>query len=366
MKITILAENISSKPVRRAHRLAAAARTFAEVNLVGRVEREKNWVEPPQETWITPLRKRRFPKFYESFVELVEHADGDVLIAVKPHMATFGAALVAAEMRQVPVILDIDDLDTAFSPRSEWKTDPSITDLSRPGSMIYTSLLTKAAPAASAITVTSSALQRRFGGTIVPHGCSTEVFNPALTDREAARRDFGFTGPTILFHGIQRAHKGIEVLAEAVRTVPGATLAVTCRPKDLVGPEWRDYPLIRVPVVAHTSVPALLAAADIVAIPMLDTDSARHQVPMKLFDAMAMAKPIVASSVSDLPLVLQGCGRLVPPGDVDRLAEALTELVNNPEDASALGKCARLRCVEKYSMEKIGQLLFDVVDRVTS
>jgi glycosyltransferase involved in cell wall biosynthesis len=99
---------------------------------------------------------------------------------------------------------------------------------------------------------------------------------------------------------------------------------------------------------------------------MLDTDSARHQVPMKLFDAMAMAKPIVASSVSDLPLVLQGCGRLVPPGDVDRLAEALTELVNNPEDASALGKCARLRCVEKYSMEKIGQLLFDVVDRVTS
>ena len=231
--------------------------------------------------------------------------------------------------------------------------------------MIYTSLLTKAAPAASAITVASSALQERFGGTLIPHGCSTKLFDPELVDREAARHRFGFTKPTILFHGIQRPHKGIEVLIEAARKVPGAALAVTCRPTDLPEPASRGDSLIRVPVVSHDSVPALLAAADIVAIPTLDTESARHQLPMKLFDAMAMAKPIVASSVSDLPRVLEGCGRLVPPGDVESLADVLGELVDNPDEAANLGGRARRRCVERYSTEIVGKQLHDVVARIT-
>src|SRR5881296_2430575 len=145
--------------------------------LIGPVSRRGAWAALPPEPWIKPVRKRRFPEFYDTFKQLVEAADGDVLIAVKPHLASFGAALVAAEKRQVPLILDHDDLDLAFTPRSEWATHSSMADLRRPASAIYLSLLTKASPAASAITVSSTALQKRFGGTLVPHGCQTELFD---------------------------------------------------------------------------------------------------------------------------------------------------------------------------------------------
>ncbi len=364
MKVTILSANLSLKPNRRAHRLAEAARTFADVNLIGPVSPKGDWPALPQEPWIITVRKKRFPDFSKSFVELVDAADGDVLIAVKPHLATFGVALVAAELRKVPVILDLDDFDMAFAPRSDWAANPLMTNLYRPGSAVYMSLLTKATGAASAITVASTTLQRHFGGTLIPHGCSVELFDPASIDREEARRVFGFVGPTVLFPGTPQAHKGLEQLAQAVGRVAGARLAVTCRPKDLTGSEWLRFPLDKIPMVPYSSLPKLLAAADIVAIPQLDTEPARYQMPMKVFNAMAMGKPIVASSVSDLPLVLEGCGRLVPPGDVYELAAAISELLSNPEEARALGEQARARCLESYSVQRIGERLFEVVRKV--
>jgi len=364
MKITVIGHNLSSNAVMRAHRLAEAARTFAEVSLIGPVERRGLWPALPSEPWIRTVREKRFPEFCDSFIQLTEIADGDVLIAVKPHLGSFGVALVAAERREVPIILDLDELDVAHAPRSDWAANPSLVDLSRPASAIYVSLLTKATSAASAITVSSTAVQRRFGGTLIPHGCLTDLFDPAGIDREGARRTFGFAGPTVLFPGTPRARKGLEPLARAVARVPGVRLAVTCRNKDLAEPEWERFPLDRIPFVPYSAVPTLFAAADVVAIPQLDSEPARYQMPMKVFDAMAMGKPIVATSASDLPLVLEGCGRLVPPGDVDSLAGAIADMLNNPAEARALGERARARCLEHYSMQRVGEGLLEVVNQV--
>jgi len=63
-------------------------------------------------------------------------------------------------------------------------------------------------------------------------------------------------------------------------------------------------------------------------------------------------------------LVLEGCGRLVPPGDVDRLAGAISDILNDPEEARALGQRARARCLEHYSMQRVGERLLDVANRV--
>jgi len=365
MKITVLSHDLSSNAAMRAHRLAEAARTFAEIKLIGPVAPKGIWPALPQEPWISTVRKQRFPKFTKYFISLVKAADGDVLIAVKPHLASFGVALLAAELREVPVILDLDDFDVALASRSDWADDPSMTDLSRPASAIYMSLLTKATGAAAAITVASTALQRCFSGTVIPHGCSVELFDPSSIDREEARRTFGFVGPTVLFPGTPRAYKGLELLARAVSRVPGARLAVTCRPNDLAGSEWGCFPLDRIPIVPYSSLSNLLAAADVVAIPQSDSEPARYQMPMKVFDAIAMGKPIIASLVSDLPLVLEGCGRLVPPGDVDKLTAAISELPSNPEEARVLGERGRARCLESYSMQLIGERLFEVVRQVS-
>jgi glycosyltransferase involved in cell wall biosynthesis len=361
LKVTVLSHNLSTNAVMRAHRLALAARTFADVELVGPVERRGPWPALPPTPWMRTVREKRFPEFANSFIELVESVDGDYLLAVKPQLASFGAALVAAERRQVPLVLDIDDLDIALAPRSQWSSDPEKANPERPASAVYVSLLTRAAAAAAAITVASTALQRRFGGTLMPHGADTELFDPGGLDRLAARRALGFSGPTVVFPGTPRSHKGVRVLAEAVARIPGARLGVLCRPTDLASPEWRALPIDRIPMMPSTSLPSLLAAADVVAIPQLDDEAGRHQMPMKVFDAMAMARPVVASLVSDLPDVLDGCARLVQPGDVDALTGALAELLDDPREAEELGQRARARCVERYSIPRLGEILHRVL-----
>jgi len=365
MRITVLTHNLSSNAAMRAHRLAQAASRFADVTLIGPVARAGPWPALPRDIPIVSVKKRRFPDFFPRFVELVEKASGDVLIAAKPHLASFGVALVAAEKREVPVILDVDDLEIALAPRSRWGEDPLTTDLSRPGSIVYVSLLMRAAGAARAVTASSTALARRFGGSVVPHGVDADLFDPARIDREAARRAFGFAGPIVLFAGTPRGHKGLKELALAVERVGNARLAVLCRPTDLAGPEWDALDLHRIPFLPYADLPPLLVAADVVAIPQLDDEAAVYQMPMKVFDAMAAGKPIVASAISDLPIALDGCGRLTPPGDVEALSEAIADLLRHPVESDAMGRRARERCLALYTLAEVSRRLEQVVRRVT-
>jgi glycosyltransferase involved in cell wall biosynthesis len=360
MRVTVLSHDLSTNAGRRTHRLAGALSTFADVKLIGPASRSHRWLDLPDEPWIHTVRKRRWPDFHASFEELVEAADGDVLLPVKPHLASFAVALVASELRGVPVVLDIDDLDIALAARS----GPAATDLSRPKSPLFVSLLSRATGAADAITVCCRALRERFGGTVIPQPVDTALFDPGLTDRDRVRRELGFDGPTVLFPGVPRAHKGLDLLAEAVARIPGASLAVACRPEDLAGRRWAGLPIKRVEMVPYRSAPGLYAAADVVAIPQLDADAARHQMPLKAVDAMAMGRPVVASSVSDLPEALDGCGRLVPPGDVGALAAAIRELLADRDQAGELGERARVRCLTRYSFERVGERLAGIVGSV--
>ncbi len=366
MKITILSHNLTSNAAMRAHRLALAARHFAEVTVLGPVKHRGAWGALPQESWIRSVESKNLPKFYKIALEMILASDADVLIAVKPYLASFGVALLAGECRHIPVILDIDDLDVELAPKTERSLAETLHDLRDPASTVYLQILSKATSAAAGITVASTKLQTRFGGTLVPHGCPTEVMDPARFDRQAARKQFGFSGPTVLFPGTRRTHKGVKQLAKAVSRIPGASLAVLCRPDDFTQSEWKEFPLCRIPVIPYAQLPALLAAADVVAIPQLDTEPAAHQMPMKVYDAMAMGKPIVATTVSDLPTTLEGCARLVPPGDVGSLAKAIVALLEHLEEARALGDRARARCLENYTMRHVGTALEAAIRRAES
>jgi glycosyltransferase involved in cell wall biosynthesis len=364
MKVAILSHNLTSNAAMRAHRLGLAARHFADVTVVGPVKHRGAWGALPPEPWIKPVQSKNLPKFYQTVLELIQAAEADVLLAVKPYLASYGVALLAGECRRIPVILDLDDLDVALTKPTEQNLEQTLESLRDPASLIYLRVLSKATGAASAITVASTRLQKRFGGTLVPHGCPVEQFDPGAVEREAARKRFGFTGPVVLFPGTRRTHKGLKPLARSVAQIPGARLAVLCRPEDFSQPEWNEFPLIRLPVMAYAALPELLAAADVIAIPQLDTEGAQHQMPMKVYDAMAMARPIVASTVSDLPLALDGCARLVPPGEVENLAAAIRELLEHPAEARALGEKARKRCLEEYSMRRVADALLAVIKRV--
>ena len=63
-------------------------------------------------------------------------------------------------------------------------------------------------------------------------------------------------------------------------------------------------------------------------------------LPYVLLEALALEKPVVATRVNGIEEVVEDgtTGILVPPGDPDALAQALLELVDDPERRTRLGK----------------------------
>jgi glycosyltransferase involved in cell wall biosynthesis len=88
-------------------------------------------------------------------------------------------------------------------------------------------------------------------------------------------------------------------------------------------------------------------------------------VPAKIFDAMALGRPVVSTRVSMIPEILDGCGLVVEPGNVMALAAAIRRLVDDPAEAHTLGARARERCVERYSFEAARRVLFPLVENLT-
>lgn len=92
--------------------------------------------------------------------------------------------------------------------------------------------------------------------------------------------------------------------------------------------------------------------------------SANEGSPVSLIEAMAAARPVVATGVGGVPdLVEHGVnGLLVPPGDPSATAEAIAALLADGERRRAMGEAGRKRVRDAYG---IGRLVADV-DRLYS
>jgi glycosyltransferase involved in cell wall biosynthesis len=278
-------------------------------------------------------------------------------------------ALLARARRRRPLLLDIDDWELGFFYRSGlWGRIGRALNLSNPNSLPWTWLAERLVRRADAVTVSSRFLERRFGGVLVPHVRDTDAWTPQRFDRAAARARLGVqTENVVMFLGTPRGFKGVRQLVEAVGTLgPGVVLAlVGVHASSSLGDAIRRPWVRTVGTIPFDDVPSYLMAADVVAIPQLLTPDTVGQVPAKLFDAMAMARPVVSTAVSMIPEILEGCGVVVPPGDVAALAEGLRSVLSDPARAERLGALARSRCVERYSFTAARAVLFPLVEAVT-
>jgi glycosyltransferase involved in cell wall biosynthesis len=84
----------------------------------------------------------------------------------------------------------------------------------------------------------------------------------------------------------------------------------------------------------RTDIYSLMALADWVVLPSL-----KEALPLSILEAMALRKPVIATSVGGVPEVVQHGvnGFLVPPGDWQALATAMEEAVTNRDIAAKYG-----------------------------
>ena len=164
------------------------------------------------------------------------------------------------------------------------------------------------------------------------------------------------TDPVILFFGLIRPYKGVDVLLEAFRSLSGAELWIVGRPLGMSVEALEDL-AARAPgtvrfvprFVSDQELPAYFRRADVVVLPHRDAEQSGV-----LYAALAFGKPIVMSDVGGFAEVARtGAGSLVPPGDPEALAERLSELLVNPGERERLAAAAAAAAAGPYSWELV-------------
>lgn len=111
---------------------------------------------------------------------------------------------------------------------------------------------------------------------------------------------------------------------------------------------WRD------------DMPAVIARADAVVLP-----SFSEGLPLALLEAMALKKPVVATTVGGIPeLVRDGVeGRIVNPGDINGLAAALHSLTCHATRAR-MGAAGYKRVLTDFNREQQARLFLQTIDEL--
>jgi len=160
-------------------------------------------------------------------------------------------------------------------------------------------------------------------------------------------------GEGVVFAGRLSAEKGVATLVDAVAGLEGVTLDVYG-----TGPE---EPTLRATAAATAAgrirfhgrrtaadVAQAMAASAVVAVP----SEWYENCPMVVLEAMAAAKPVVATALGGIPeLVEDGVtGLLVPPADPQALATVLGRVLADGALAADLGAAARSRAEALHSL----------------
>lgn len=209
--------------------------------------------------------------------------------------------------------------------------------------------------------IASSALLTRHRAkcVVIPYGVRTAAF--ALRDgeaREVERVRAHYGAPLVLFVGVLRPYKGVDVLLDAMGGVPARALIVGHGPKRealesrarRLGLENRVAFLGEVP---PARLRILLHACDAFVLPSIDR---REAFGIAQLEAMACGRPVVAS---DLPTGIrlvnrhEETGLLVPPADPAALRGALNRLLGDPSLAARLGRAAQAQVERDFTAERM-------------
>lgn len=372
-KITILSHNLSDNSFGRAYLLAMVLKRRYQVEIVGPCFGKGIWApcSDLQGIECKTVEGYNHPGFLFSLNKITKMITGDVIYAIKNRPTSFGVGLLKHFSSKKPLVLDIDDWEVGFYLRTKGlRFIEKCLNFRNPNSLPYCYMLEKMVGFADQVTTVSHFLQKRFGGIIIPHGKDTRVFDPQRYDPIASKKKVHQDGAKIImFLGTPRRHKGLEDVIQAMERIRRKDLLFLIVGGNINGAYEKHLMEMgkeRVKIsgmIPFDEIPLYLSAADIIVIPQRFTPDTIGQVPAKVFDAMAMAKPVISTKVSMLPEILDGCGLLVEPGDIFQMSEAIEYFLSNPAEAHDMGMRARQRCIERYSWDRMEHDLVEIFER---
>ncbi len=181
--------------------------------------------------------------------------------------------------------------------------------------------------------------------------------------------------PNLLYVGYLDPHRGVDLV---VRAVPKLAAEFPGLRVTLIGDGTARRPLIelikslglesRIDLpgwVEFSKIPAYIRQSSLCLIPHLRSEHTETTLPNKLFEYMALGRPIVATDCAPIKRIIDevGCGLTFRSGDIRDFKTVVSLLLRHPNRES-MGENGRRAVQQKYNWDIDRQMLVDAVERV--
>jgi glycosyltransferase involved in cell wall biosynthesis len=289
------------------------------------------------------FKGRLFQLFYfAEAVILADHLKSKGVIHLHNHIATASCsvAMLASKISDIPYSFTLHGPDIFFEPQ-RWRLDAKIktakfvaciSDFCRSQAMSFSN-------------------PQDWGKLHIVH-CGVEP--ERYTDETGVERNT----PHLTFIGRLASVKGVPVLFDALKILKASypDLCLTLIGDGPEREELEDY--VRSNDLVDMVEFAGYKSQSEVALALQETDvfvlpSFAEGVPVVLMEAMAAKVPVVATRIAGIPeLIEDGVhGRLVPAGDVDSLASAISDLIGDAKLRKKMGDAARDKVIAEYNIK---------------
>jgi rhamnosyl/mannosyltransferase len=196
---------------------------------------------------------------------------------------------------------------------------------------------------------------------VIPLGIAkARLPEPAFQAKQWAEQQWLKEKIRILTVGRLTYYKGHEILIRAIANVSGAQLFIVGngelrqRLESLIAELNIAHKVKLLGYCSDAELTALFATCDCFCLPSLERTEAFGVV---LLEAMRYGKPIIATAIpgSGVNWVIAETGQLVPPQDSIALAEALQQMVNNPQQRVYFGEAGRLRFEQVFDIKEVSK-----------
>lgn len=262
------------------------------------------------------------------------------------------AGVVLSKLLRIPLVMELNSPLGTIKNKDNFQAFYGLARIGEKFALRNSTLVTVVSKAAEELVRSAYPILRVV---VNPNGVNPRMFSPEITGEEVRNRYglqtekvLGFSGHFMWWHGVPtllkamkkilRQHRKAHLLliGDSEYTEEYADLA---RALDIVDK------VTFTGKIPYSEVPKYLAACDILVSPHVPVVEGVpfHGSPLKIFEYMAMGKPIVASKIGQIGEVLthRQTALLVTPGNSDAIAAAVIELIENKTLANQLGHNGR-------------------------
>ncbi|TPN01701.1 glycosyltransferase [Mesorhizobium sp. B2-1-3A] len=205
--------------------------------------------------------------------------------------------------------------------------------------------------------------------TIIPIGIDETAY-PASTESDTIWCRSVVAEPFVLFVGVLRYYKGLDVLIEAADRVRCKIVIAGSGPIEqqlkLQASTLRRDNVIFLGEVSESHKMALLHGCLGFVFP---SNQRSEAYGLSLVEASMCGKPMISCEIGTGTSYVNKAGEtglVVPPSDPARLAEAINRLVDSPDEAAKWGRAARERYARLFTSDRMGKAYADLYHQLDS